>query len=153
MTLSLDGGDPVTVTLNEGSYTQQELAAEVQRAINTRQEFTGRGISATVSNESLVLTSTAYGSDVRITLESGSALSVLGFSAGATDIGQDVVGKFIVNGVEEKATGNGQLLAGDSRQRTYRGPASPRHAEELSTCGRSGSGIDRHPRPRRGTWT
>ena len=66
------------------------------------------------SNNQLVITSGTYGSQSQVTIGSGSALSVLGFSGTETDSGTNVAGNFVVNGVSEAATGNGQVLTGNS---------------------------------------
>jgi flagellar hook-associated protein 2 len=113
LTFTLDG-KTVTVTLAEGTYTREELAAEVEAVAIAHPELVGRRLSAGLSGDALELTSDSYGSSSTISIVGGTALSALKFSGGETDNGQDVAGKFIVNGVVETATGSGRLLIGDS---------------------------------------
>ncbi len=61
-----------------------------------------------------MITSAAYGAISQVTIGAGSANSALGFSGTENEVGKDVIGTFIVNGVTEAATGKGQLLTGNS---------------------------------------
>lgn len=110
--LQLDGST-ATITLNEGTYTRQELADHVEDLINGSSDLSGRSISATLDGDQLKITSDSYGNSSSLLLSGGSALATLGFVAGAAEVGQDVAGTFIVDGVVESAVGSGQLLSGN----------------------------------------
>lgn len=112
LTLSLNGEEG-TVILAEGTYTATELAEQVELSINESSEFPGRNVLVGVSGGKLTITSEAYGSAAKVTVESGTALTALGFNGGETGVGQDVEGQFIVDGVVEVATGKGRVLTGD----------------------------------------
>jgi flagellar hook-associated protein 2 len=107
-------GKSSTVTLAEGTYTPLTLAHEVQSEINSALSSLGGSMTATLSGQKLSLTTERYGSASSLSIDSGSALSILGFAGGETDHGQDVAGQFMVNGVAEAATGLGQILTGSS---------------------------------------
>ncbi|MEQ9411437.1 MAG: flagellar filament capping protein FliD [Fuerstiella sp.] len=109
--LELDGAE-ATITLDEGSYTQQELADHVELLINNASDLNGRSLNVGLSGGALTLTSDTYGRSSTVKLNGGTALTDLGFTPGTEDIGRDVAGTFIVNGVSESATGRGQVLSG-----------------------------------------
>lgn len=112
--LSLDGADSATLTLTEGTYTEVELAAELQAVINASDEFKGRQVAVSVQGGKLQINSETYGLASEVTIGStGTALAALGFDGTETDKGQDVVGRFIVNGQAETAVGSGRILSGD----------------------------------------
>ncbi len=111
LSLLIDGAEG-EVTLEAGTYTADELAAELERAINTSAVFRVRNVSVTLDGGALRLTTDSYGSSSQISQVSGTAASDLGFNGSEFDIGQDVVGKFIVDGKEELAIGSGRLLSG-----------------------------------------
>ncbi len=111
--LQLDGAT-ATITLNEGTYTRQELANHVEDLINVSSDFSGRSISATLDGDQLKITSDSYGNSSSLLLSGGTALASLGFVSGAAEVGRDVAGTFIVDGVVESAVGSGQLLSGNS---------------------------------------
>jgi flagellar hook-associated protein 2 len=112
LTLNLDGVE-ATITLSDGTYTPEQLAAEVEGVVNSSPELIGRSISAGIdATGELSLTSGTYGSSSRVTVGSGTALNALGFAGGETDIGVNVAGSFIVNGKSEDATGSGRVLTG-----------------------------------------
>jgi flagellar hook-associated protein 2 len=112
--LTVDGKASSTITLAAGTYTQQALALEVQAKINADTTLAGRRVTASIVSGKLQLTSDLYGFASEVNMSSGSALTPLGFTPGQSDKGRDVVGKFIVNGVEEQALGVGQLLMGNA---------------------------------------
>lgn len=114
LTVTIDGKLSGTITLADGTYTRQELADHLQEVINADAELGKRSVSVTLENDKLRVISDTYGSDSEVTIESGTALATLEFNTGQTDQGQDVVGKFIVDGVEEAAKGSGRLLVGDA---------------------------------------
>jgi flagellar hook-associated protein 2 len=115
LTVNVDGQTSDALTLASGTYTPSQLAQAVQSAINGDAALKGEAVNASVNGSGqLVLSSNVYGSGSQVTVESGTALSALGFDAGATAKGIDVAGNFVVNGVTEAATGSGQILSGNS---------------------------------------
>ncbi len=114
-TLDIDlDGTSATITLDEGTYTRQELADHLEAVINGSSELAGRTVSVGLSGNRLQITSDSYGSSSSLLLSGGTALTDLGFTAGAAEVGTDVAGSFVVNGVTEPATGSGQLLIGNA---------------------------------------
>jgi flagellar hook-associated protein 2 len=114
-TLSLEvDGAAATVTLLEGEYTNDELASLVEDALNTSTDLSGRSLVVGIEGGQLQITSETYGRASEIGALEGTALTALGFDGTESDQGQDVVGRFIVNGVEEEAIGRGRLLTGDA---------------------------------------
>ena len=110
--MKLDG-KTATVKLSEGTYDAQQLANHIESVINSSTDLPGRRIKAALSGGAIQLTSETYGTNSDVTIVSGTAVSSLGFSAGQTNTGRDVVGVFKVNGKSEVAVGRGQLLTGD----------------------------------------
>lgn len=110
--LKLDG-KTATVTLKEGTYTDQTLADELEATINASDVLAGRTIKVGLNGGALQLTSLTYGTASDISINSGTALADLGLNAGLTDTGSDVVGNFVVNGLSETAVGRGRTLSGD----------------------------------------
>jgi flagellar hook-associated protein 2 len=113
-TITVDGQLSSTLTLSDGTYTRAELAAHLEDVISADPELASRSVSITLASNNLQITSELFGSTSETTIGSGTALTALGFSGSETDTGQDVAGKFIVDGFDETAVGNGQLLSGDS---------------------------------------
>lgn len=111
--LNVDGADSSVLTLTQGSYTRQELADHLESLINADSELAGREVVLSLQSDSLVITSASYGLASEVTLVSGTATTDLGFAGSESDLGQDVVGKFIVDGVDESAVGRGRLLSAD----------------------------------------
>ncbi len=110
--VNLDGVE-ATITLSEGTFTREQLAVNVQSAINSHSAFTGRSLSIGLdSSDRMVVTSDSYGATSRITLFASSAVSALGFQGGESDVGVDVAGEFIINGKVEVAKGSGRVLTG-----------------------------------------
>jgi flagellar hook-associated protein 2 len=112
--LTLDG-KTATVNLSEGTYTAQELADHLESVINESTELPGRKVTASLNGGALELSSVSYGTSSAIKIVSGTAVTDLGFTAGQSDTGRDVVGSFIVDGKTESAVGRGRILAGDSK--------------------------------------
>ncbi len=109
LTLALDGGTSLTVTLEQKTYAStSDLASEIQAKVNAAAP-TGSEVSVSESSGTLTITSQKYGSASKVQIISGNALSNLGFTAGDEDTGVDVTGT--ING--ESATGVGQTLTGD----------------------------------------
>lgn len=118
LTLTVDNAE-LSVTLTEGTYTDSELAAELESVINSHPDASGRTVSVGLQDNglgsnSLTILSNTYGSSSQVTISSGSAFAALGLSGIENDQGVDVAGNFIVNGVVEAATGRGRLLVGSS---------------------------------------
>ena len=112
--ITVDGKESGTLQLAEGSYTQTELAEHVESVINNASDFSGQSVTASVINGYLKIQSDQYGLQSEIAAFSGSALTDLGLTTGDSDTGQDVVGRFIVDGEIEEAVGSGRLLIGSS---------------------------------------
>ena len=113
--ITLDGIVSETLTLANGDYTTEELAAHVQSTINNSSELGVHKVIVSVNtNNELEITSEVYGEASKLSSVSGSAANTLGFTGTESDQGQDVEGVFIVDGVEEAAKGSGRLLIGDS---------------------------------------
>ncbi len=106
------------IVLTEKTYNSgDELAEEIENAINSDSNLAGSGIEVEWVNNgttgNLVIYSSTYGSSSTVTLDvdpDNSAHSILGLSNGVSETGLDVEGT--ING--ESATGNGQYLTGDS---------------------------------------
>ncbi len=111
--LEIDGAE-ATITLNEGTYTQQELADHIEAVIGDSSELNGRTANGGLSGGALTTTSDTYGKSSTVKLTDGTALTALGFTPGTQDSGRDVAGTFIVNGGTESATGRGQVLSGNA---------------------------------------
>lgn len=109
---TIDGQATGTLTLSEGSYTQDQLAAELERVINASPDLAGRTVRVASISGALQITSATYGSTSEVRLGAGTANSTLGFLGTENDLGKNVAGMFVVDGVEEEATGSGQLLTG-----------------------------------------
>lgn len=113
LTISIDNQASAQLTLADGSYTRQELASHIESVINGDATLIGRQVSVSLSSDALTITSLSYGSSSQVASAAGTAASTLGFSGTESDVGLDVVGVFLVNGVEETAKGSGRLLIGD----------------------------------------
>lgn len=112
--ITVDGKESGTLQLAEGSYTQTELAEHVESVINNASDFSGQSVTASAINGYLKIQSDQYGLQSEIAAFSGTALTDLGLTTGDSDTGQDVVGRFIVDGEIEEAIGSGRLLVGSS---------------------------------------
>jgi flagellar hook-associated protein 2 len=113
-TLTVNGvtSDTITVPPSSGpGYTQQALVAALQAAINADAKVGNQGVTVGLQNGALTLTTAGYGHGAALGI---SAASVLGFAGGASAVGQDVAGSFLVNGTAEAATGSGRLLTGNA---------------------------------------
>ncbi len=110
----VDGVTSSLLTLPNGSYTPTALAQTVQSAINGDTTLGGRKVLVDILGDKLRLVSDRFGSASRVTLDSGTAVTSLGFAAGTSAQGRDVVGSFSVDGSAESALGTGQFLVGNS---------------------------------------
>ncbi|MEX2288669.1 MAG: flagellar filament capping protein FliD [Planctomycetaceae bacterium] len=113
LTITVDGRTSATLALAAGTYTREQLAAHLEAVINADAKPAGRSISVSLQNDQLQITSNSYGNSSVVTIGTGSALGALGFAGSESDTGQDVVGTFVVDGVDEPATGKGRLLVGN----------------------------------------
>ena len=111
--VEIDGAE-ATITLNEGTYTDQELANHLEALIGGASDLNGRTVNVGVSSGVLTVTSDAYGGSSTVKFVAGTAVATLGFTAGASDTGRNVAGTFIVDGVTESAVGRGQVLSGNA---------------------------------------
>lgn len=102
-------GTSTTVTLNAGTYTRDELVAELQSKINSDSSFQSLGYKASVSHTAGVVTlaSTLYGSSSSVVVTGGNAAATL-FGSTTSITGVNVAGE--IGGVT--ATGSGQILTG-----------------------------------------
>jgi flagellar hook-associated protein 2 len=112
-TITINGKQSEPLTLTAGTYDRQQLADLVESVISAAPDLQGRSVSVAVDNDALRITSDIYGNRSEVTIGTGTALADLGFAGTESDFGQDVVGKFIADGVEETTIGSGRLLIGD----------------------------------------
>lgn len=118
LTISVDGAS-LDVTLAEGTYTDAELASQLELVINAHSDAAGRQVSVGLVDDGaggskLTITSAIYGDSSKVQIGSGTALASLGLSGSESDEGVNVEGVFRINGQEETATGRGRILVGDS---------------------------------------
>lgn len=109
-TLSLTlNGVAATVTLDSGTYSREELIAEIQSKINSDSSLKALGHKVSVAETAgaITLTSTLYGSGSRVEVSGGSAAATL-FGSTVSTAGLNVAGT--LGGLP--ATGSGQLLTG-----------------------------------------
>ena len=106
LSVTIDGVSAL-VTLQAGTYTAAELAAQVQSKVNGASELSSAGIAATVTQLAGVLTITSprYGSGSTVNVGGNAAASLLGGAPVTTD-GIDVAGT--IDGAA--AVGSGQTL-------------------------------------------
>ncbi len=114
LTIEIDGKSSGTLTLASGTYTREQLAAEVQAKINAASELQGKTVIVSAVGDRLQIKSDTWGLDSKIGNIGGSAAASLGFESTQSATGRDVVGRFIVNGEIETAVGRGRVLTGDS---------------------------------------
>ena len=110
---TLDGQESGTLLLAEGTYTQEELANHLKSVINNSSSLGGRTASVSVEAGKLKMSSDSWGTASKLGGFGGTALEALGMKSTDSAVGQDVAGRFIVDGVVETAKGTGRLLAGD----------------------------------------
>lgn len=116
LVVTIDGRSSSTITLGQGTYSKLALAREVEAQINANDQLAGRRVAVSLdpAGNRLAITSATYGMASEVTINSGTSLAALGLTGSESDRGQDVAGKFIVNGVAEAAVGTGQFLVGNS---------------------------------------
>ncbi len=106
--LSIDGISS-SITLTDGAYTADSLAAEIQSQINSNATFQTGGVSVTVTQNAgiLSITSNRFGSASSVEITGGNGVADL-FGAPTETQGLDVAGT--IGG--EPATGSGKDLSG-----------------------------------------
>lgn len=115
-------GKSASIALTQKTYASvAELAQEIQGKIDGDATFGANLVSVRAESGALKITTTAYGSASAVKVTGGDGLTNLGFTANQTGTGSDVVGKFLVGGQEELATGKGQILTGKSGNETTDG--------------------------------
>ncbi|MCS7469494.1 flagellar filament capping protein FliD [Stieleria sp. ICT_E10.1] len=103
-----------SLTLTPGTYSTSELADHLESVINSSSTLGVHQVQVSVGSDNrLSITTEAYGSAANISSLNGTAASILGFTGSENDAGQNVAGRFLVNGVEEIAKGIGRILTGD----------------------------------------
>jgi flagellar hook-associated protein 2 len=111
-TIKVDDITSSQITLTAGSYTQEQLAAEIQSKINGDTNLVAAGKAVTVTldgSNQLVINSNIYGASSKIELSDvdTNTLAQLGLDDGAGTDGVDIEGT--INGVA--AVGSGQTLS------------------------------------------
>jgi flagellar hook-associated protein 2 len=111
-TIKVDGITSGAITLAAGSYTQEELAAEIQSKINGDSNLLAAGKAVTVTldgSNQLVINSNIYGANSKVEMLSvdTNTAAQLGLDVGTGIDGVDIQGK--INGVD--AVGSGQTLS------------------------------------------
>lgn len=114
LSLSIDGAALTDLTLAAGTYTRESLVQHLQSVITAAPGMSGRAVSVGLDGTSLRIASAAYGVASKVSIDSGTALSLLGFAGGENDTGVDVAGSFIVDGQTEPAIGRGRVLSGNA---------------------------------------
>lgn len=112
--ITVNGKESGTLQLAEGTYSQTELAEHLESVINNAPDFSGQSVSASVVNGNLRIQSDQYGLQSEVAVLSGTAVADLGLTTSDSDTGQDVVGRFIIDGEIEEAVGSGRLLIGSA---------------------------------------
>src|SRR5574340_224212 len=115
ISVALDGVAATSVALTAGTYTNIQLAAMIQSAINGTSEFAtaGSSVSATIDGGKLRITSDKYGSTTYgVSMTDGTSTAVSGLVGTLTTniSGKDVAGT--IGGAA--ATGSGQILSATS---------------------------------------
>ncbi len=123
LVVRIDETTSSTITLASGTYSQVDLARQVESQINASMTASGKEVSVSLSSQKLSITSSRFGAASEATVVSGTALASLGFAGTETDRGLDVAGSFLVNSVTETARGSGNILTGDSTNSNTSGVA------------------------------
>lgn len=112
LSFKIDGASPGSIYIPDGSYSGDELAAEIQSRLNGLKTVKDRGQSVQVEfdTDHFVIRSAAYGSDSNIEISGADSTSAvtLGLSVGAGTAGVDVAGR--IGGIV--AEGKGRILTG-----------------------------------------
>lgn len=123
LVVRIDETTSSTITLASGTYSQVDLARQVESQINASMTASGKEVSVSLSSQKLSITSSRFGAASEATVVSGTALASLGFAGTETDRGLDVAGSFLVNSVTETARGSGNILTRDSTNSNTSGVA------------------------------
>ncbi len=124
--ITVNGADSLDIKLTERSYTSvEDFVAEVQSKLDSDtavKAFTPkfRWVDTTGNNGYFELENGTYGSSSTISIREGTAstpFNTIGLIGGTATAGKDVKGT--ING--EPATGSGQILTGDEKNRTTSG--------------------------------
>ena len=112
-TLTANGLTSNTLAIPAGSYsTPQLLVQAIQQQINADSTIGGQNVIVGLTSDNrLTFTSGTYGQASTLAITPAGSLGV---TSAASAAGQDVAGSFLVNGQTEAATGNGQILTGNS---------------------------------------
>ena len=116
-TIRVDRGKDVTVELEEGEYSREEIAQHLQQLLDNHSDLKGRPVTVAISDDALSFASQVYGKSSEIAIQESSSLATLGLSDVEKAVGKDVLGQFITrdsegNEIVESASGNGQMLIG-----------------------------------------
>jgi flagellar hook-associated protein 2 len=115
LSLRLNGLAAIGITIEPGTYTPEQVAALIQQKINAAQAAGGPQVAVGVDGTGrLTITNQQYGSASRVEIVAATPAPQLGFAGTESAVGTDVAGKFVVNGAEEPAAGNGQTLTGQA---------------------------------------
>ncbi len=112
LSVKVDGVQSGTITLTNSTYTNNDLAAEIQSQINADSALVAAGKSVVVSlnGSTLVIASSTYGSASTVELSSIENATDLGLALGAGTDGLDVagtIGGVVATGIGQKLTGTG----------------------------------------------
>ena len=110
--VSVDGLESGTLTLADGTYTHDELSQHLESVINGSNDLKGATVNASIVDGKVKLQSESFGSQSELSAFGGTSLADLGFTTSDFDEGQDVVGRFLVDGEIEEAIGSGRVLNG-----------------------------------------
>ncbi|MCA9171916.1 MAG: flagellar filament capping protein FliD, partial [Planctomycetales bacterium] len=117
--ISVDDKNSVGLKLRAGTYTQEELADELEFQINNNKDLAGRQVRVAVADQKLTITSVTYGISSEVGELGGTALTDLGLTGTESDRGENVAGRFVfeIDGrtIEEDANGQGRVLAGSGK--------------------------------------
>lgn len=105
--------DNPKLTFVAGSLKTKSSVTPIQVNITQAAEQAALTAEAALVGSTLKISSVSYGTTSKIEIVSGTALANLGLVAGQLATGKDVQGSFLVNGLNEVATGKGQILSGD----------------------------------------
>ncbi len=120
--LKINGLLATGVNIPTGSYTPETLVAALQQQINAAPTLDGNPTAVGLDSAGRVnITSQQFGSASSVQVTGGTALAALGFNGTESATGSNVVGRFIVNGQTEAATGSGQILTGIAGNRSTDG--------------------------------
>jgi flagellar hook-associated protein 2 len=119
--IDIDGSTSIGVRLAHGTYTREQLAAQVQSAVNQAASLNNGAVTVSLQGNRLSVQSNAWGTQSVVGNIKGETAAILGFSGTELDRGIDVAGYFRVGGQTETATGNGRLLSGDAENKNTSG--------------------------------